>query len=79
VSPNAPWSGSLESYHLYLPPKKVSKIPKIERIHNSLPRNAKCHFGCLGTLGVKKYIGVKISLAYTWYTKNTKSESPKVV
>jgi serine/threonine protein kinase len=52
VSPNAPWSGSLGSYHLYLPPQKVSKIPKIECIHSSLPRNAKCHFGCLGTLGV---------------------------
>jgi hypothetical protein len=27
--PNATWSGSLESYHPYLLPQKVSKNPKI--------------------------------------------------
>jgi hypothetical protein len=44
---------SLESYHPYLPPQKVSKITKIECIHSGLPSNAKSHFGCLGPLGVK--------------------------
>jgi hypothetical protein len=52
VSPNVVWNGSLESYHPYPPPQKVSKIPKIECIHNRLPKNAKSHFGRLGPLGV---------------------------
>jgi hypothetical protein len=46
-------NGSLESYHPYLPPQKVSKFPKIECIHIRLPKNAKSHFGHLGPLGVK--------------------------
>jgi hypothetical protein len=54
VSPNVTWNGSLESYHPQLPPQKVSKIPKIECIHNRLPKNAKSHFDHLGPLGVKK-------------------------
>jgi hypothetical protein len=53
VSPNVAWNGSLKSYHPYLPPQKVSKIPKIECIHSRLPKNAKSHFGGLGPLGVK--------------------------
>jgi hypothetical protein len=52
VNPNATWNVSLESYHPYLPPQKVSKNPKIECIYNGLPKNAKSHFGCLGPLGV---------------------------
>jgi hypothetical protein len=54
VSPNVAWNGSLESYHPYLAPQKVSKIPKIECIQSRLPKNAKSHFGRLGPLGVKK-------------------------
>jgi hypothetical protein len=53
VSPNIAWSGSLESCHPYLQGKKVSKIPKIECIHNGLPKTAKSHFGRHGPLGVK--------------------------
>jgi hypothetical protein len=60
VSPNVAWSGSLESYHPYLQAKKVSKIPKIEYIHNGLPKTAKSHFGCLGPLGVKSATGVDV-------------------
>jgi hypothetical protein len=51
---NLAWSVSLESYHQHLLSQKVSKIPKIECIHNSLPRNEKSHFGSLRTLGVKR-------------------------
>jgi hypothetical protein len=43
----------LESCHPYLPPQKVPKVPKIEWIHSSLPKNAKSRFGSLGPLGVK--------------------------
>jgi hypothetical protein len=53
MSPNVTCGVSLESYHQYLPPKKVSKIPKIECVQSGLPKNAKNHFGCLGPLGVK--------------------------
>jgi hypothetical protein len=49
---NVVWNGSLESYHPYLQAKIVSKIPKIECIHNGLPKTAKSHFGRLGPLGV---------------------------
>jgi uncharacterized protein with PQ loop repeat len=28
---------------------------------------------------IKKYIGIKVSLARTWYTKDTQSESPRYV
>jgi hypothetical protein len=51
VNPNVTCNGSLESYHPYLPPQKVSKIPKIECIHSGLPKNAKSHFGYLVPLG----------------------------
>jgi hypothetical protein len=53
VNPNVARSGSLESFHPYILPQKVSKIPKIECIHSGLPKNAKSHFGYLGPLGVK--------------------------
>jgi hypothetical protein len=53
VNSNAIWSVSLESYHPYLQPQKVSKNPKIYYIYNSLPKNAKTYFGSLGPLGVK--------------------------
>jgi hypothetical protein len=43
ISPNVTYSVSLESYHPYLPPQKVSKILKIECIHNSLPKITKSH------------------------------------
>jgi hypothetical protein len=45
----------LESYHPYLQPQKVSKIPKIECIHSRLPKNAKNHCGRLGPLGVNRF------------------------
>jgi hypothetical protein len=47
VSPNVICNGSLESYgnHPYLLPQKVSKNPKNYCIHNSLPKDAKIHFG----------------------------------
>jgi hypothetical protein len=45
VSPNVTCNGSLESYHPYLWPQKVSKNPKIYCIHSSLPKESKTHFG----------------------------------
>jgi hypothetical protein len=45
MSPNVTCNGSLESYHSYLLPQKVSKNPKIYCIHSSLPKLAKTHFG----------------------------------
>jgi hypothetical protein len=57
MSPNITYSISLESYHPYLKPQKVSKNPKIYCIRTSLSKNAKSHFGSLGPLGVKKTIG----------------------
>jgi hypothetical protein len=53
VNPNATWSISLESYHPYLQPQKVSKYPQTYCVHNILPKSAKSHFGCLRPLGVK--------------------------
>jgi len=53
LSPNVAWSSSLKSYHPYLHPEKVLKIPKIVCIHSTLPKIAKSNFGRLGTLGVK--------------------------
>jgi hypothetical protein len=41
VNPNATWSISLESYHPYLLPQKVSKNSKSYWIHSSLPQNTK--------------------------------------
>jgi hypothetical protein len=43
ISPNIMCSVSLESYHPYLQPQKVSKNPKIYCIHSSLPRITKSH------------------------------------
>jgi hypothetical protein len=40
VNPRATWSGSLESYHPYLLPQKVSNNPKIYCIHTSLSKKA---------------------------------------
>jgi hypothetical protein len=51
VNPNATWSISLESYHLYLEPQKNSKNPQTYYVHNTLPKSAKSHFGCLCLLG----------------------------
>jgi hypothetical protein len=51
VNPKATWSGSLESYHSYLLPQKVSKNLQIYCIHSSLPKNAKSRCGFLRTLG----------------------------
>jgi hypothetical protein len=45
VSPNVTCNSSLESYHPYLLPQKVSKNPKIYCIYSSLPKPAKNHFG----------------------------------
>jgi hypothetical protein len=64
VSPNVAWNGSLESYHPYLLPQKVSKIQKIEYIHSRLPKNAKSHFGRLGPLGVKNALQFHIFQCY---------------
>jgi hypothetical protein len=61
VSPNVAWSCSLESYHPYLQPQKVSKIPKIECIHSGLPKTAKSHFGRLGPLGVNTHFQQKFA------------------
>jgi hypothetical protein len=52
MNPNATWSSSLESYHLYLMPQKVSKNLKIYYNNNSMLENAKSHFGFLKTLGI---------------------------
>jgi hypothetical protein len=41
VNPKDTWSGSLESYHPYLPLEKVSKIPKTFCIYNNLPKSTK--------------------------------------
>jgi hypothetical protein len=67
VSPNVGWNGSLESYHPYLPPQKVSKFPKIECIHSRVPKNAKSHFGCLGPLGVNIISKKKNLLHFFWH------------
>jgi hypothetical protein len=53
MNPNATWSISLENYHPYLQPQKVSKNLQIYCIHSSLPKNAKNRFGSLGPLEVK--------------------------
>jgi hypothetical protein len=53
MNPNATWSVSLESYHPYQQPQKVSKNPKIYYIHSIVPKNAKSSFGSLGPLGIK--------------------------
>jgi hypothetical protein len=37
MTPNVTCNSSLESYHPYLLPQKVSKAPKIYCIHSSLP------------------------------------------
>ena len=55
MSPNVAWSNSLESYHPYLHPKKVLKIPKIVCIHSTLHKITKSRFGRLGNLGVNKF------------------------
>jgi hypothetical protein len=55
MNPNATWSASLESYHPYLQPQKVSKNPQTYCVYNTLPKSAKSHFGCLRSLGVKQY------------------------
>jgi hypothetical protein len=59
VTPNDAWMGSLESSHPYLQPRKVSKTPKIESTHKSLPKIAKSHFDCLRTLGVNICVPIK--------------------
>jgi hypothetical protein len=56
VSPNVTCNGSLESYHPYLLPQKVSKNPKIYCIHSSLPKDAKTHFGYQCSLGVNQIL-----------------------
>jgi hypothetical protein len=76
MSPNVTYSVSLESYHPYLPPQKVSKIPKIECIHSSLPRNEKSRFGSLRTLGVKIMLEKQILKAFTSYCMHG---CPKIV
>jgi hypothetical protein len=43
MSPNIMCSISLESYHPYLQPQKVSKNPKIYCIYKSLPKVPKFH------------------------------------
>jgi hypothetical protein len=48
MNPNTAWNGSLESYHPYLTPQKVSKIPQTHCIHNTLPKNATTIFAILG-------------------------------
>jgi hypothetical protein len=55
MNPKVTWSGLLESYHPYLPPK-VSKSPQIYFVHSSLSKNAKSHFGFFRILGVKSRI-----------------------
>ena len=52
VNPKVAWSDSLESYHPYPLPQKVSKNQKIYCIHSSLPKNAKNCFGFLRILRV---------------------------
>jgi hypothetical protein len=52
VNPNATWSISLESYHPYLQPQKVSKNPQTYCVHNTLPKSTKSHFGYFRPLKV---------------------------
>jgi hypothetical protein len=52
MNPNTTWSGSLESYHPYLAPQKVSKNPQTYCVHNTLLKSAKSRFGYLCPLGV---------------------------
>jgi len=53
LSPNVAWSSSLKSYHPYLHPEKVLKIPEKICIHSTVPKIAKSRFGRLGTLQIK--------------------------
>jgi hypothetical protein len=75
LNPNATWSVSLENYHSYLQPQKVSKNPQIHCIHSHLPKNVKSHFGSLGPLGLKipsKYIAIPSkNLTCLWQYHNT--------
>jgi hypothetical protein len=54
MSPNFMCSVSLESYHPYLQPQKVSRILKIYCIHSSLPRITNSTYETYRPLGVKK-------------------------
>jgi hypothetical protein len=51
VNPNPTWGISLESYHAYVQPQKVSKNPQTYCVHNTLSKRAKSHFGYLCRLG----------------------------
>jgi hypothetical protein len=53
MNPKTTWSGSLESYHPYLTPQKVSKNPQTYYVHNTLSKSANSCFGYLRLLGVK--------------------------
>jgi hypothetical protein len=44
VNPNATWSGSLESYHPCLLPKKVSKSKKLIAFTATCPKKCKKAF-----------------------------------
>jgi hypothetical protein len=52
MNPIITWRGSLESYHPYLTPQKVSKNPQTYCVHNTLP-NVQKPFLLLRPLGVK--------------------------
>jgi hypothetical protein len=78
MSPNVAWSGSLESYHPYLQPQKVSKIPKIECILSGLPKTAKSHFGHLGPLGVKISAQVRACYQSLPMQQNLPKNCPKL-
>jgi hypothetical protein len=53
MSPKVTYSVSLESYHLYLQPQKVSKTPHTFAIHTNMPKTQKAIFGHQRALGVK--------------------------
>jgi hypothetical protein len=66
VNPNATWNVSLESYHPYLQPQEVSKAPTTLDTYSSLPKSAKCRFGCHCSLEVNGNMQVE-----AWMIKKT--------
>jgi hypothetical protein len=73
MNPNTIWNVSLESYHPYLPPQKVSKNLQTHCIHSTLPKNAKSHFGCLLPLyklvKFPKAIKIILTFKHQWRSK----------
>jgi hypothetical protein len=62
MSPNVTCSVSLESYHQYLQPQKVSKIQKFSAFIAACPKSLNSIYGTHRPLGVKRFL----KLAHTF-------------